>query len=168
MSGPCLTIDSLIALGFEHRKTQAGLEGVGYRFVHLDLDAVHVMNLNARYVVLLSGVLNTGRTVAVIEDQIPNDLGSALEAAAWVSYALRSHRSELEPLPDWFVEGERHWDLVPLVREVRDAEERQRTYLAAPRCRWCSCRLNEAPDSRIAMIDAPSVSSASCCAMPCS
>ena len=84
MSGPCLTIDSLIALGFEHRKTQAGLEGVGYRFVHLDLDAVHVMNLNARYVVLLSGVLNTGRTVAVIEDQIPNDLGSALEAAAWV------------------------------------------------------------------------------------
>ena len=134
MSGPCLTIDSLIALGFEHRKTQAGLEGVGYRFVHLDLDAVHVMNLNARYVVLLSGVLNTGRTVAVIEDQIPNDLGSALEAAAWVSYALRSHRSELEPLPDWFVEGERHWDLVPLVREVRDAEERQRTYLAAPRC----------------------------------
>ena len=53
------------------------------------------MNMYARYVVLLSGVINTGRTVALIESQIPNDLGSASEAAAWVSYALASHRSEL-------------------------------------------------------------------------
>ena len=134
MRNPCQTIDSLIALGFERRQTSAGLDGVGYRFVHLDLDAVHVMNLYARYVVLLSGVINTGRTLAIIEDQIPNDLGSALEAAAWVSYALRSYRSDLEPLPDWFVEGERHWDLVAPAREVREAQERQRAYLAAPRC----------------------------------
>ena len=134
MSGPCPTIDSLIALGFEHRTTQAGLQGVGYKFVHLDLDVVHVMNMYARYVVLLSGVINTSRTVALIESQIPNDLGSALEAAAWVSYALASHRSELEPLPEWFVEGERHWDLVPLEREVRAAQERQRAYQACPKC----------------------------------
>ena len=48
MSGPCPTLDSLLALGFEHRQTIAGLDGVGYRFIHLDLDAVHVMNLYAR------------------------------------------------------------------------------------------------------------------------
>ena len=95
MSGPCPTLDSLIALGFERRTTQAGLEGVGYKFVHLDLDAVHVMNMYARYVVLLSGVINTARTVALVESQIPGDLGSALEAAAWVSYALKSNRSQL-------------------------------------------------------------------------
>ncbi len=129
MSGPCPTLDSLIALGFEHRKTQAGLEGVGYRFVHLDLDAVHVMNLYARYVVLLSGILNTGRTVAIIEDQIPPDLGSASEAAAWVSYALKSHRSELEPLPDWFVEGERYWDLIPFVAEQRACQARPKCFI---------------------------------------
>ena len=110
------------------------MDGIGYRFVHLDLYAVHVMNLYARYVVLLSGVLNTGRTVAVIEDQIPDDLGSALEAQAWVSYVLKSHRSDLEPLPDWFLEGERQWDLVPIVRQVREAEERQRAHLSSPRC----------------------------------
>ena len=134
MSDPCPTIDSLIALGFERRTTKAGIEGVGYRFAHLDLNAVHVRNLYARYVVLLSGVLQTRRSLAIIEDQIPNDLGSTSEAAAWVSYALRPHRSDMEPLPDWFFEGEKHWDLVPPARMVREAEERQRAYLAAPRC----------------------------------
>ena len=107
---------------------------MGYRFVHGDLDAVHVMNLSAQYVVLLSGVLNTDRWLSTIESQIPNDLESALEAAAWVSYALQSHRSELEPLPDWYVEGERHWDLVPPAREERAYQERQRAYEASPKC----------------------------------
>ena len=134
MSGACPTIDSLIALGFEHRKTGAGLDGVGYRFVHLDLDAAHVMNLYARYVVTLSGVLETGRTLAIIEDQIPTDLESPLEAAAWVSYVLRSHRSDLEPLPEWFVEGERHWDLVAPARKESAAREMQRAYEASPKC----------------------------------
>ena len=82
LSGSCPTLDSLISLGFEPRKTSAGLEGVCYRFGCLDLDACHVMNLYTRYVVLLSGVLNTGRKLAIIESQIPNDLGSAFEAAA--------------------------------------------------------------------------------------
>ena len=98
MSGSSPTFDSLIALGFERKKTRGGLEGVGYRFAHLDLDAVHVTNTSARDVVLLSGVLDTGHTLATIEGQIPNDLTSALEAAVWVSHTLRYHRSDLEPL----------------------------------------------------------------------
>ena len=131
MSGSCPTLDSLISLGFEPRKTSAGLEGVCYRFACLDLDACHVMNPYARYVVLLSGVLNTGRKLAIIESQIPIDLGSAFEAAAWISYALKSHRRQLEPLPDWFLEGESHWDLVPLARQMREAEERRLAYRPA-------------------------------------
>ena len=89
------------------------------------------MNLYGRYVVLLSGVVETRRTLGVVESQIPNDIGSALEAAAWVSYALKSYRSELEPLPDWFVEGERHWDLVPPARVELAARERQLAYEAS-------------------------------------
>lgn len=134
MSDLCPTLVSLIALGFERRKSRAGLEGVGYRFVHLDLDAVHVRNLYARYVVLLSGVLDTRRTLATIEEQIPPDLEDPVEAAAWVSYALRSYRYRLEPLPDWFVKGERHWDLVAPAREEIAAGERWQAFKASPNC----------------------------------
>ena len=95
MSGPCPTLDSLISLGFERREPQHGAETVGYRFVHLDLVACHVMNLYAREVVLLSGVVETRRTLSIVESQIPNDLGSPSEAAAWVSYALKSDKREL-------------------------------------------------------------------------
>ena len=68
MSGSSPT-HSLIALGFERKKTRGGLEGVGYRFAHFDLDAVDV---DARDVVLLSGVLDTSHTLATIEGQIPS------------------------------------------------------------------------------------------------
>ena len=40
--------------------------------------------------------------------------------------------------------------------------------LGCPHHRRRSCGLKEAPDSRMTMIPAPSVSSANCCAMPCS
>ena len=102
LRGSCPTLDSLLALGFEPRKTGDQVEevkAVCYRFACLDLDARHVMNLSARQVILLSGALNTGRTLATIESQIPDDLGNAFEAAAWVSYALKSHRNKLDPLP---------------------------------------------------------------------
>ena len=134
LSSPGPTLDSLIALGFERKKTRDGLEGVGYRFGHLDLEAVHATNKYARDVVLLSGVLDTGYTLATIEDEIPNDLTSALEAAVWVSHALRYHRSDLEPLPEWYVEGERRWDLLPRIHQVREAQERQLVYMTSPRC----------------------------------
>ena len=105
-------------------------EGAGYIFSHLILNAIHVMSPTSfRFVVLLTGVVLTPRSVGEVESQIPADLGSALEAAAWVSYALRSYRKDLEPLPDWFVEGERHWDLIPHVRERREYEARPKCYI---------------------------------------
>ena len=127
MSSSCPTLDSLIALGFERREPRFGMETVGYKFKHLDLVASHGMYMYARYVVMLSGVDSTGRTLGTVKSQVSPDLGSALEAAAWLSYALKSYKSDLEPLPDWFVEGERHWDLIPIVAK-------QRAYEARPKC----------------------------------
>ena len=123
------TIKSLVALGFRRRVTAAG-ESASYMFPHLYLTALHAMSPTSfRFVVLLSGVVLTPRSVGEVESQIPPDLGSPLAAAAWVSYALRSYRKDLEPLPDWFVEGEGHWDLIPHVRERREYEARPKCYI---------------------------------------
>ena len=107
---------------------------MGYKFANLDLNAVRVMTMYGRNVVLLSGVTETRRTLGIVESQIPDEIGSPSEAAAWVTYALKSHRRELEPLPDWFLEGELHWDLVPPARVLLEARERERAYAASPKC----------------------------------
>ncbi len=166
MSDPCQTFDSLIALGFERQQPESG-DVVCYKFANLELAAIHAdatkpgvmagvpsalrptfgweyletMNQHKGNVVWLMGTVVTPRTVSEHESPIPPDLRSTPEAAAWVSYALRSYRSSLGPLPDWFVEGERHWDLVPPAQKerVRQEEaharaERWQAYRASPKC----------------------------------
>ena len=138
MSDKYPTLDALVALGFEHREPEFGMKTVGYRFRYLDLKASASISMYFRPDVLLSGVLNTGRTLSQIEHHLSGDLGTPQEAAAWVSYVLKSDRSDLEPLPAWFLEGERHWDLVPAVREEQASQERLEAYRAAyqasPKC----------------------------------
>ena len=129
MSSLCPTIQSLIALGFEHRDSVSGSETVGSRFVHLDVIASEVTNLYGRQIVYLTGFFRTAREMGDVDPQIPTDLQSPLEAAAWVSYALKSYRADLQPLPDWFVEGEHHWDLIPLVAKQRAYETRPKCYI---------------------------------------
>ena len=133
MTELCPTLSCLIRLGFEHRKPLYVSDTVGYRFPQLDLTASHMMNMYARYVVVLGGTIDTGRTFAVVDRQIPDNLEDPLEAAAWISYGLRDNRSDLVPLPDWFLEGERHWDLV-YARMDPEGWERRRAYAAAPKC----------------------------------
>ncbi|MDE2666431.1 MAG: hypothetical protein OXI69_09780 [Acidobacteriota bacterium] len=129
MSDLCPTLASLIDIGFERRKPRVGMETVGFKFNVLDLVASYGINRNFRTVVLLGGILQTKRTLGLVDSEISPDLGSAREAAAWISYALKSHRSDLEPLPAWFVEGELHWDLIPFVRHMRDYEARPQCYV---------------------------------------
>ena len=95
LSSPCPTLDALVELGFERRQPRGGAETVGYSFVHFDVVGRHGMNRFGRYVVLISGVRHTERTISIIDIEIPSDLESVSEAAGWISFALRSHRSEL-------------------------------------------------------------------------
>ena len=138
MSDEYPTLDALVALGFERREPKFGTEAVGYRFHYLDLKASASTSRYFQPDVLLSGVLNTGRTLCQIEHHLPASLGTPQEAAAWVSYVLKSDRSDLEPLPAWFLEGERHWDLVPAAREEQENRKRLEAYRAAyhasPKC----------------------------------
>ena len=138
MSDQYPTIDSLVALGFERRVHGTGMDAamgtVSYRFRYLDLTATGAVSRYFQPIVLLGGVLNTGRSLGIIEHYIPPDLETPEEAAAWVSYVLRSARSKLEPLPPWYLEGERHWDLVPPARKEREAQERSEAYQNCPKC----------------------------------
>ena len=129
MSDLCPTLASLIGIGFERRKPRVGMETVGFKFNVLDLVASCGVNRYFQTVVLLRGILRTKRTIGLVDSEIPPDLGSAREAAAWISYALKSHRSDLEPLPAWFVEGELHWGLIPFVRQMREYEARPQCYV---------------------------------------
>ena len=133
MPNLCPTLNSLLELGFEHREPVVISDTVGFRFGPLDLTASHMMNMYARYVVVLGGTIDTGRTFSVVDHQIPDDLEDSLEAAAWISYVLRSNRSDLGPLPEWFLEGERRWDLV-YARMDPEGWERRRAYEATPKC----------------------------------
>lgn len=129
-----ITLDSLRALGFTTRSTPSGMDAVGYRFLLVDLVASASCTIAGVPLVRLNGILDTGRTIGLIDYCIPPDLETASAAAAWVSYQLKPHRSGLEPLPAWFLEGEEHWDLVPPAVEEREIRERSEAYRARPKC----------------------------------
>jgi len=144
MSDLSPTLSSLLGLGFERRPDSYGLPTVGYRFPMLDLTASDSVSRYFTPVVLLGGVLNTGRTIAEIHSEIPPTLGTPEQAAAWVSYALRNYGSELEPLPDWMLLGEQHWDLIPSVRRQREYELRPCCLVARDHARILRRSLQEA------------------------
>ncbi|MYC32453.1 MAG: hypothetical protein F4X64_04675 [Chloroflexi bacterium] len=81
----------------------------------------------------MSGVIESRRSWTEIQGEIPPYLGSFVEVAAWVSFALKSYKSDLIPLPGWFVEGERNWDLV-YARMDPEGWKRQQAYRDCPKC----------------------------------
>ena len=153
----CPTLNSLIALGFGQRESAYG-ETVGYRFRYLDLEATLHKGYPALgavigdirmpvYVrgdgVMLSGDLRHPRDIPDIGALlwlIPADIGSASEAAAWVSHTLKPWRPYLEPVPDWFIEGECNWGLLPpahpyhIERAAQERIEERRRYWDSPKC----------------------------------
>jgi len=125
MSEVSPTLRSLISLGFKLGEASYSMATAIFRFRRLDLEAVDAMTCHGP-VVSLYGVSNTGRAIGEVGGEVPQDLDTPSAAAAWVSYALRSHKKVLEPLPDWMVEGERNWDLIPQVRKMRAFQARSR------------------------------------------
>lgn len=144
MSDLSPTLDSLLRLGFQRRVDGFGEPTVSYRFPALDLLASDCINRAFVPVVLLSGVLSTGRVIANIHSELPRNLGTPAIAAAWVSYALKSHRSELVPLPEWMLDGERNWDALPFVRSQREYEARPRCLIDREHARLLRRSLTEA------------------------
>ena len=78
MSDKYPTLDALVALGFEHREPEFGMKTVGYRFRYLDLKASATISRYFRPDVLLSGVLDTGRTLSQIEHHLSGRVSGPL------------------------------------------------------------------------------------------
>ncbi|WP_158508585.1 hypothetical protein [Thalassobacter stenotrophicus] len=77
--------------------------------------------------VLVSGIYNNGRSLSEISYQIPPDLSTDENAAAWLVYVLRRDLDEIGPLPDWVSLGRANQMLVPMVAE-------QEAYRNRPAC----------------------------------
>ncbi len=149
MSSSSSTLETLLELGFEDRPPEIQISpasrwmvpehirspvvSVCYRFDNFDLVASPMTKRSGQEVVQLNGVIETPRSWTEVQGEIPADLRSASEAAAFVSYALQFQRSKLEPLPEWFIEGERNRDIV-YARTDPEGLERRRAYEAAPKC----------------------------------
>ncbi len=149
MSGPSTTLELLLELGFEDRPPtthvspsslwmvpehiRSPLISVCYPFANFDLVASPVTKMFGREVVQLSAVIESKRSWTEIQSEIPPDLGNPVEVAAWVSFALKSYKSDLTPLPEWFAEGERNWDVV-YVRMDPEGWKRQLAYRDCPKC----------------------------------
>ena len=129
-----ITLDSLAALGFEHRRSDSGMKAVGYRFRHLDLTASASATMVGMPAVLFSGIVQTKRVLGSIDHLIAPDIDNPREAAAWVTHVLHAYRSHLGPLPAWFLDGEQYWDvLLPTLVELAGTEA-SRAYAQAPKC----------------------------------
>lgn len=134
MSADYPTLDSLAALGFERRASFSGMEAVGYRFRHLDLTASASTTMLGASAVLFSGILSTKRRLGEIDHLIAPDIETPEEAAAWVAHVLHAYRSDLGPLPTWFLEGERHWEVMRPALLKLAVPERSRAYENRPKC----------------------------------
>lgn len=105
--------------------------GLSFDFGSLKLEASHVLNRWCQSVVLLTGVIQTPRTIAQIQCEMPHEVESRELGVAWVTWCLDSHSDGLfEPVApvDWLTEGREYRHLLPWELEME-------AYVNRPRCR---------------------------------
>lgn len=84
------TRDLLLELGFRPDAAVMSTPGPGlsFDFGNLNLQAAWVINLRFQEVVLFTGVLSTPRTVSDVEFEMPRQVASREQCAAWLVWHL--------------------------------------------------------------------------------
>lgn len=131
------TWSALRELGFVPDEEYWGNPCVSYDFGCLKLQATQMMDLRFQQVVNISGTLNTPRTMANIMFDMPLQVESREQCAAWIACHLKGVKRQLEELsPPNGIRllrlGLEHQDSLPWVRA---SEQRRAAYEARP---WCS------------------------------
>jgi hypothetical protein len=94
--------------------------GLSFDFGNFKLSASCVMNLRLAKIVLFSGVLKTGRTIAEVSFEMPRRVHSQKQCAAWIVWHLdrSAGKGGLGPNSEtaWIIEGRGSKNLLPWVR----------------------------------------------------
>lgn len=133
-ANPVSTHAALQALGFwPEPSVYSELEtGLAYDFGSFQLTAGRMMNLQMREAWKLSGLASTSRSIAQIEFEMPLQVDSAEQCAAWIAWALehqlpRNERLVVSLKQELVILGLLHQSTLPWIR-------RQTAYAARPQC----------------------------------
>jgi hypothetical protein len=123
----------LTSLGFVEDRTviSDSSPGLSFDFGNLKLLASLVTNPRFAPVVLLTGVLTTKRSIAMVECELPCQVDSVEQGTALVVLCLDNAadkgNSEPPSAPAWIAEGRHHRSLLP-------REQERAAYAARPHC----------------------------------
>ena len=123
------TMDLLRCLGFEPDPTviSDGTPGLSFNFGNLKLNASSCLNLRAAEIVLFVGVLSTSRTLAEVHFEMPRQVRSLKQCAAWIVCNLDKHaHGGFKPARHvgWIEEGRENRKLLPWYKSVAEYEAR--------------------------------------------
>lgn len=140
------TWDIIQALGFEPDASviSDGGSGLSCDLGNFRLLAGRMMNLNFREIVQFTAMYQTPRTIGSIDFEMPVQVESLEQCAAWIAWHLNKHLPRQEKLlsttkASFLILGLQHQDTLPWVRE-------RAAYAARPRCMvdrsWMRVALN--------------------------
>lgn len=155
------TWEALLELGFmpDPKVRSEQVVGLSYDFGGFQVEVGRMMNLQMREVLNFSGIVSTARSLASIEFEMPLQVESLEQCAAWVTWHLQQHL----PVPDSHLAGHQfrlislglqHQATLPWIR-------RQAAYAARPRCtakrEWFRLALKELKEALLDAADADAV-----------
>lgn len=140
------TWDTIQALGFEPDTSviSDGGSGLSCDLGKFRLSAGRMMNLSFREIVQFSAVYQTPRTIGSIDFEMPIQVESLEQCAAWIAWHLNEKLPKQEKLlstskASFLLTGLQHQDTLPWVRE-------RAAYAARPKCvverSWMRVALN--------------------------
>lgn len=108
------TVEALKSLGFEPDDSffSDNGEGLSYDFGNLTLTARQVYNERFAVIISVSGVYSTARTIADIRVQLPLQVSSIEQCAAFIAWGVGKDFVPAIPT-DWLELGRNNFDTLP-------------------------------------------------------
>ncbi len=128
--------------------------GLSYHFGNFKLSALSCLNLRFADVVLMSGVMSTSRSLGHVQFEMPTEIESKEQCAAWIAWQLDQFDAQGKFIPAnqaaWLEMGRNSRHTLPWEREQRLYELEMERYRARPHCsvdrKWLRLALNEMAD----------------------